>query len=64
MTEYYHTIEAVTAHLKGVGLTFAIFEHWVVTHDHLIKSAIVNGRFAKVYPASLLRQYIKTHHTL
>jgi hypothetical protein len=60
MTEYYHTREAAASHLKGVGLTFDGFIGWLVLNHALNHFKDISTG----YPASLLRQYIKTHHTL
>ena len=59
--EYYHDQEAATAHLAGVGLTFAGFLDWM--YDKW-RPENVDREDGIVYSASFLRQYIREHNTL
>ena len=60
-TEYYHTKEAVTAHLQSVGLTFEGFSNWTIAHN---KKISITEDYDLAYRASLVRQYIREHNTL
>jgi len=59
-TEYYHTKEAVTAHLQSVGLTFDGYWQWILSEP---EARIRIGETTD-YSASSLRQYIREHNTL
>jgi len=59
-TEYYHTKEAVTAHLQSVGLTFDGFLDWM--YPRWTMENVADNEAG--YRASDLRQYIKEHNTL
>jgi len=62
--EYYHTEEAATAHLAGVGLTFEGFAMWTIDNARKVHVERTNGAFVTHYPASLLREYIRENNNL